>query len=85
MTNDIEEMFLSKDEFNRKVELLASEDGSYIDALVEICTDVDVEIEDAVKLLSKSLKQKIKQEATYFNLLKDRYKVQDLSEFLRGA
>lgn len=82
MNADIENMFLSKSEFNQKIETMANNDGSYINCLVELCEQQGIEVEDAVGMLSKSLKEKIQYEASKLNLLKDKHRTTDISSFL---
>jgi hypothetical protein len=49
---------------------MANVTNSYIDAVVDYCERRDIEIESVKKLLSVSLKDKIKNEAEGLNMLK---------------
>lgn len=82
MNDAIENMFFSKKEFNEKIETMANQDGSYINCLVELCEQQGIDVEDAVGMLSKSLKEKIQHEASRLNLLKERHRTTDISQFL---
>lgn len=61
--------FKSSTEFSQHIELFAIKTGSYIDAVVDYCEKKDIEIESIKKLLSPSLKEKIKAEAEDLNLI----------------
>ena len=43
---------------------------NYIDAIVQYCSDNDIELDTVNKLVSKPLKEKIRAEATDLNFLK---------------
>ena len=63
--------FVSKQKFAEDIEAIVLKRSlSYIDAIVEYCTDKEIEIETVNKLISKPLKDKIKYEATELNFLK---------------
>ena len=55
--------FKSSNEFSQHIEKLATVTGSYIDSIVDYCAKKDIEVESVKKLLSPSLKEKIKAEA----------------------
>ncbi len=63
--------FVSREKFTGDIEaLVLNTKMSYIDAIVEYCTDNSIEIETVNKLISKPLKEKLRHEATELNYLK---------------
>jgi len=67
---DEEVEFITKIKFSKMVEELASQKNmSYIDAVIHICEQNAIEIEDSKKYISISLKQKIEVEAMNLNFL----------------
>ena len=62
--------FRTSNDFSQHIEKLANVTNSYIDAVVDYCERRDIEIESVKKLLSVSLKDKIKNEAEGLNMLK---------------
>jgi len=67
---DEEVEFITKIKFSKMVEVLASQKNmSYIDAVIHICEQNAIEIEDSKKYISISLKQKIEVEAMNLNFL----------------
>ena len=67
----INEKFISKEKFAEEVEALVLRTKmNYIDAIVEYCTQNEIEIETVNKLISKPLKEKIKYDAVELNYLK---------------
>lgn len=67
----LEMNFLSKEKFAVDIEeIVRTSDLNYIDAIVEYCDRNGVEIEVAVKLISKPLKEKLRFDATELNYLK---------------
>ena len=63
--------FISKDKFAADIEaLVLSTKMNYIDAIVEYCSQNEIEVESVSKLLNKPLKEKIKADATELNYLK---------------
>lgn len=67
----LENNFLSKEKFAVDIEeIVNTSGGNYIDAIVEYCERNGVEIEVAVKLVSKPLKEKLRYDATELNYLK---------------
>ncbi len=71
MPNEIEEKFLTKKKFSTQVEQLArSSRIPYLDAVVSLCEELNVEPVDAAKLISKVLKEKIEAEAIDLNYIK---------------
>ena len=67
----INEKFISKEKFAEDIEALVLKTRmNYIDAIVEYCTENEIELESVGKLVSKPLKEKIKCEAMELNYLK---------------
>jgi hypothetical protein len=67
----LNEKFISKDKFTEEIEkIVLSTKQSYIDAIVTYCEEKGIEIENASKLITKPLKEKIRYEATELNYLK---------------
>jgi hypothetical protein len=71
------ESFLTKQTFSKKVEELISRRGAgqqevtdYMDAIIHLCGEHDLYIEDIKKYLSDPIKSKLKHEATLKNCLK---------------
>ena len=63
--------FISKEKFAEDIEsLVLNTKMNYIDAIVQYCTDNEIEIESVGKLISKPLKEKIKYVATELNYMK---------------
>ena len=74
-SNDVNEAlnkkFISKEKFAEDIEALVLKTKmNYIDAIVQYCTDNEIEIESVGKLISKPLKEKIKYVATELNYMK---------------
>ena len=67
----MEDNFLSKDRFASEIEsLVLKTKMNYIDAIVEYCTQHNIELENVGKLISKPLKEKLKYDAQELNFLK---------------
>ena len=67
----INDKFISKDKFAEDIEKMVLDRSlSYIDAIVEYCSENDIELDGVNKLVSKPLKEKLKYEATQLNFLK---------------
>ena len=67
----INEKFISKEKFAEEIEAIVLRTKmNYIDAIVEYCTNNEIEIETVNKLISKPLKEKIKYDAVELNYLK---------------
>ena len=67
----INEKFISKEKFAEEIEALVLRTKmNYIDAIVEYCTENEIELETVNKLVSKPLKEKIKYDAIELNYLK---------------
>ena len=66
----METQFLNKNRFSKLVENAVHEKKlSYIEAIIDICTENDLEIEDAGKYISNIIKDKIEAEARSLNFL----------------
>ena len=71
INKSLETNFLSKEKFAVDIEEIVNNSNlNYIDAIVEYCEKNGVEIEVAVKLVSKPLKEKLRYDATELNYLK---------------
>ena len=67
----LNQKFISKDKFAEDIENLVLVTGmNYIDAIVQYCTDNDIEIDSVNKLINKPLKEKIRYLATELNYMK---------------
>ena len=63
--------FISKDKFAEDIEALVLRTKmNYIDAIIEYCSENEIEVESVSKLLSKPLKEKVRADATDLNYLK---------------
>jgi hypothetical protein len=66
----LEVEFLTKSKFTKMVEKTVVEYRlSYIDAIVHLCDDNSIEMEDVAKFISPIIKDKIQAEAMRLNLL----------------
>ena len=76
MENELEKVLESKffcpSRFAQEIESLVIENNgmNYIDAIVHSCDQNSIDVESVPKLLSKPLKEKIKDEAMELNFLK---------------
>lgn len=62
--------FLTKAKFSKKViETVSSKKLSYMDAVIDICEEHDIEISDVKKFLNNVIKSKIETEAQDLNFL----------------
>ena len=69
----ITKQFKTSADFSQYIEKLAARDNTgYIDILVDYCLKQEIEMESVKKLLTTSLKEKIKAEAEELNLLKEK-------------
>ena len=67
----INDKFISKEKFAEEIEAIVLKTKmNYIDAIVEYCTENEIELETVGKLVSKPLKEKIKYDAVELNYLK---------------
>lgn len=67
----ITKQFKSSSDFSQHIEKEASRTGAgFIDTIVAFCSKNNIEVESVKKLLTASLKDKIKVEATELNLIK---------------
>ena len=67
----INEKFISKEKFAEDIEsLVLRTKMNYIDAIIEYCSENEIELETLNKLVSKPLKEKIKCDAIELNYLK---------------
>ena len=67
----INEKFISKEKFAEDIEALVLRTKmNYIDAIIEFCSQNEIELETLNKLVSKPLKEKIKCDAIELNYLK---------------
>ena len=67
----LNQKFISKDKFAEDIEALVLRTKmNYIDAIVEYCSQNEIEVESVSKLLNKPLKEKVKADATELNYLK---------------
>ena len=64
------EKFLTKSEFAKLIEkTVKSHRSSYMDAIIWLCEDNNVELEDVKKFISPIIKTKLKAEAMNLNFL----------------
>ena len=67
----INEKFISKERFAEEIEALVLRTKmNYIDAIIDYCSQNEIELETLNKLVSKPLKEKIKCDAIELNYLK---------------
>ena len=65
--------FMTPTKFSEKIENMVKESAgsiNYIEAIVCFCDDNEIEIESVPKLLSKPLKEKVKNDAQQLNYMK---------------
>ena len=70
---EYKDKFMTQAKFSGMVEeVLKNSDGlvNYIDAVIVVCDDLDIEVETVNKLISKPLKDKIKFNAQQLNYVK---------------
>ena len=66
----MEEQFLTKAKFTKLVESVVKKHrSSYMDAVIHVCEDVDLELEDVRKFISPTVKEKLEAEAMRLNFL----------------
>ena len=67
----LKDKFLCSARFAQEIErIVATDNMSYIDAIVYYCEKIAIDLESVPKLVSKPLKEKLKWEATELNFLK---------------
>jgi hypothetical protein len=65
-----QDQFLTKSKFAKLVEVKVREHRySYMDAVIDICEDIELDLEDIRKYVSGSIKEKIEVEAMNLNYL----------------
>jgi len=70
MQTEPEKKFLTKSEFGKLIEQTVKDHkSSYMDAVIHICEENDVELEDIRKFISPIIKNKIEAEAMKLNFL----------------
>ena len=70
---ELKDKFMTQAKFSAAVEeVVKNSDGlvNYIDAVIVVCDDLDIEVETVNKLISKPLKDKIKFNAQELNYVK---------------
>ena len=70
---ELKDKFMTQAKFSAAVEeVVKNSDGlvNYIDAVIVVCDDLDIEVETVNKLISKPLKYKIKFNAQQLNYVK---------------
>ena len=70
---ELKDKFMTQAKFSAAVEeVVKNSDGlvNYIDAVIVVCDDLDIEVETVNKLISKPLKDKIKFNAQLLNYVK---------------
>tara|TARA_B100000287_G_scaffold196016_1_gene185145 strand:- start:7485 stop:7733 length:249 start_codon:yes stop_codon:yes gene_type:complete len=73
MTKEFKEKFMTQAKFSTMVEeVVKNSDGlvNYIDAVIVVCDELDIEVDTVNKLISKPLKDKIKFNAQELNYVK---------------
>jgi hypothetical protein len=64
------DQFLTKAKFTKLVEdAVRKHRQSYMDAVIHVCEDVDLELEDVRKFISPNVKEKLEAEAMRLNFL----------------
>ena len=65
-----EEQFLTKAKFTKLVENVVKEHkSSYMDAIIHVCENVDLDLEDVKKYVAPIIKDKLEAEAMHLNFL----------------
>jgi hypothetical protein len=71
LKDELNSKFLCSQKFAQDIEKIVKNSKiNYIDAIVTYCEENNIEIETASKLISKPLKEKIKNDAIELNFLK---------------
>ena len=72
----ITKKFRSPNEFSLYIEEKVNKEKiGYMDAIINYCSEIDIEIESISKLINQSLKDKIRLEAEEFNYIKKQAKL----------
>ena len=67
----LESKFLTPSKFALEIEKIVIDEGfNYIDSIVHYCEVNSIEVDSIAKLISKPLKEKLKNEATNLNFMK---------------
>lgn len=65
-----EKQFLTKQKFTKLIEdVVQKRNVSYMDAVINVCDDHDVDLEDVRKFITPIIKDKIQAEAMHLNYL----------------
>lgn len=65
-----EKQFLTKQKFTKLIEdVVQKRNVSYMDAVINVCDDHDVDLEDVRKFITPIIKDKIQAEAMHLNFL----------------
>jgi len=67
----VPELELPASEFTLKVELLARKSGCYIESVLRVCDENDIDYESVGMYIQPPLMEKLSNEAAHNNLLKD--------------
>jgi len=68
---EINKRFLCPQKFAQEIETIVKDSEiNYIDAIIHYCEENNIEIETITKLISKPLKEKLKNDAIELNFLK---------------
>lgn len=71
LQNIIKSKFLSPERFSLDIERYVRDNNcNYIEGIVQYCEENEIEIEKITKLISKPLKEKLKNDAIELNFLK---------------
>ena len=71
--DELEEKFMTQSRFSSEVERVVKDSNgltNYIDAVISVCDNYEIEIDTVNKLISKPLKDKIKYDAQKLNFIK---------------
>jgi len=71
--DELEEKFMTQSRFSDEVERVVKDSNgltNYIDAVISVCDNYEIEIDTVNKLISKPLKDKIKYDAQQLNFIK---------------
>ena len=76
--SNLEENFLTKSKFTKLIETTVSElKISYMDAVLHLCEENDIEPEDVKKFISPIIRDKIEAEAMNLNFLPKKNSIDD--------